>query len=170
MADAILERAPARFALAGHSMGGRVAFEVLRRAPERVLGAALLDTAYAPLNAGREGTQEMAGRYALLEIARREGTRTMGAEWVKKMVHPDRLSDVPLLDSILTMIARKSADIFAAQIKALLERPDAGPLLGKIRCPTLVLCGRQDAWSGLPRHEEMAERIPNSRLVVIEDC
>src|SRR2546423_11805790 len=70
MADAVLERAPARFALAGHSMGGRVAFEVLRRAPERVLGAALLDTAYAPLNAGREGTQEMAGRYALLEIAR----------------------------------------------------------------------------------------------------
>ena len=94
----------------------------------------------------------------------------MGAEWVKKMVHPDRLSDVPLLDSILTMIALKSADIFAAQTKALLERPDAGPLLGKIHCPTLVLCGRQDAWSGLPRHEEMAERIPNSRLVVIEDC
>jgi pimeloyl-ACP methyl ester carboxylesterase len=170
MADAVLERAPARFALAGHSMGGRVAFEVLRRAPERVAGAALLDTAYAPLSAGREAIQETAGRYALLEIARKEGMRAMGTEWVRKMVHPDRLSDRPLLDSILTMIARKTPDIFAAQIKALLERPDAAPLLEKIQCPTLILCGRQDAWSGLPRHEEMAERVRGSRLVVIEEC
>ena len=170
MADAVLERAPARFALAGHSMGGRVAFEVLRRAPERVAAAALLDTAYAPLSPGSEGAQEAAGRFALLEIARNEGMRAMGTAWVKKMVHPDRLPDRLLLDSILTMIARKTPDIFAAQIKALLERPDATPLLEKIQCPTLILCGRQDAWSGLQRHEEMAERIRNSRLVVVEDC
>ena len=170
MAEAVLERAPARFALAGHSMGGRVAFEVLRRAPERVVRAALLDTAYAPLNPGSEGTQEITGRYALLELARTEGMRAMGAAWVKNMVHPDRLSDRPLLDSILTMIERKTPDIFAAQIKALLERPDAGPLLEEIQPPTLILCGRQDAWSGLPRHQEMAQRIPDSRLAVIEDC
>jgi len=151
-------------------MGGRVAFEVLRRAPERVAGAALLDTAYAPLSAGSEGTQEIAGRYALLEIARKEGMHAMGTAWVQKMVHPDRLSDRALLDSILTMIARKTPDIFAAQIKALLARPDATPLLEKIQCPALILCGRQDAWSELPRHKEMAERIHRSRLVVIEDC
>jgi pimeloyl-ACP methyl ester carboxylesterase len=170
MAEAILECAPARFALAGHSMGGRVAFEVLRRAPDRVIAVALMDTAYAPLNPGRDGQAEASGRYALLHIARIQGMRAMAAEWVKKMVHPDRLQDAPLVDSILAMMARKTPDIFAAQIKALLERPDATPLLANIRCPALVLCGRQDAWSTLPRHEEMAERIPNSRLVVIEDC
>lgn len=170
MAEAILERAPARFALAGHSMGGRVAFEVLRRAPERVIAVALMDTAYAPLSPGREGKAEAMGRYALLEVARTRGMRAMASDWVKNMVHPDRLQDAPLIESILTMMERKSPDIFAAQIKALLERPDAAPLLANIRCPALVLCGRQDAWSTLPRHEEMAQRIPGSRLVVIEDC
>jgi pimeloyl-ACP methyl ester carboxylesterase len=170
MAEAILERAPARFAVAGHSMGGRVAFEVLRRAPERNVGAALLDTAYAPLSRGAQGEQEAAERHRLLEIARTRGMRAMGADWIQKMVHPDRLSDVTLIDSILAMIDRKTPDIFAAQIKALLERPDATPLLEKIQCPTLVLCGRQDAWSGLPLHEEMAARIRHSHLVVIEEC
>jgi len=170
IAEALLERAPARFALAGHSMGGRVAFEVLRRAPERVIAVALMDTAYAPLSPGREGKAEALGRYALLEVARTRGMRALASEWVQKMVHPDRLRDAPLIESILTMMERKSPDIFAAQIKALLERPDAAPLLANIRCPALVLCGRQDAWSTLPRHEEMAELIPNSSLVVVEDC
>src|SRR5690242_9544485 len=68
MADAILDRAPSRFALAGHSMGGRVALEVFRRAPERIAGLALMDTAYAPRPAGAAGEPEAAGRYALLEI------------------------------------------------------------------------------------------------------
>ena len=147
-----------------------MAFEVLRRAPERVIAVALMDTAYAPLSPGREGKAEAMGRYALLEVARTRGMRAMASEWVQKMVHPDRLHDAPLIESILTMMERKSPDIFAAQIKALLERPDAAPLLANIRCPALVLCGRQDSWSTLPRHEEMAELIPNSSLVVVEDC
>jgi pimeloyl-ACP methyl ester carboxylesterase len=170
MAQAIIARAPERFAIAGHSMGGRVALEVFRRAPERVQALALLDTAYAPRPAGAEGEDEAAKRYALLEIARRNGTRTMGAVWVQKMVHRDRLFETPLLDAILDMFGRKSCDTFAAQIKALLERPDAGPLLPEIKCPTMVLCGRQDSWSPVEVHEQMAARIPQSRLVVIEDC
>src|SRR5262249_53418183 len=72
MGEAILERAPERFALAGHSMGGRVAFEVLRHAPERLTGLALLDTAHAPRRPGPEGEQEAAQRYRLLEKARKE--------------------------------------------------------------------------------------------------
>src|SRR5947208_2791497 len=75
-----------------------------------------------------------------------------------------------MADSILEMIARKTPDIFAAQIKALLSRPDATAVLSQIRCPALVLCGRQDFWSVLARHEQMAAMIPNSRLVVIENC
>jgi len=170
MADAILERAPQRFALAGHSMGGRVAFEVYRKAPERIAGLALLDTACTPRAAGEQGEQEAAERYRLLDKARREGTRAMGAEWVQRMVHPDRLSDKQLIDAILDMIERKSADVFAAQIKALLDRPDARPVLQKTECPALVLCGRQDAWSVLDHHKEMAAMIAHSRLVAIENC
>lgn len=170
MAEAILERAPERFAIAGHSMGGRVTFEVFRRAPERVAGLAVMDTAYAPRHEGVSGEREAAGRYALLDVARREGTRAMGALWVQRMVHPSRLSDETLLNTILDMIGRKTADIFAAQIKALLDRPDATPLLEEIQCATLVLCGRQDTWAILSQHEQMAVRIPRSRLVVVEEC
>jgi pimeloyl-ACP methyl ester carboxylesterase len=170
MAQRILNNAPERFALAGHSMGGRVAFEVVRRSPERVTHLALLDTAYRLRPAGIKGDEEAAERYRLLEKARKEGMRAMGAEWVQRMVHPDRLSDTKLINAILDMIERKTPEIFAAQIKALLERPDATPLLQKVECPALVLCGRQDAWSVLGVHEEMASLIPQSHLNVIEDC
>ncbi|HLH31612.1 MAG TPA: alpha/beta hydrolase [Terriglobia bacterium] len=170
MAEAILTDAPERFAIAGHSMGGRVAFEVFRRVPERIAGMALMDTAYAPRAAGAAGEQEAANRYALLDIAREKGTRVMAAEWVQGMVHPDRLSDQALITAILDMFGRKTADTFAAQIKALLERPDATSLLPRIQCPTMVLCGRQDAWSTLAQHEQIAAAIPRSRLAVIENC
>ncbi len=67
-------------------------------------------------------------------------------------------------------MARKSAETFAAQIRALLHRPDATPVFSEVQCPTLVLCGRQDSWSVLARHEEMAALVPKSRLIVVEDC
>ena len=144
--------------------------EVFRRVPERLQGIALLDTAYAARAAGAEGEEEAAKRYALLDIAKRNGTRTMGAVWVQKMVHRDRLFETSLMDAILDMFGRKSCDIFAAQIKALLDRPDAEPLLARIKCPTIVLGGRQDTWSTVEVHEQMSTKIRNSRLVVIEDC
>src|SRR4029078_335070 len=95
--------------------------------------------------------------------------RAMGREWLQRMVHPDRLLDRGLIDAILDMIPRKRPDFFAGQIRALLERPDATGLLSEIRCPTLVLCGRQDSWSVLEHHEKMASMISRSRLVAIED-
>jgi pimeloyl-ACP methyl ester carboxylesterase len=170
MAEAILENAPRYFALAGHSMGGRVAFQVFRRAPERITGIALLDTASTSRQAGIQGEQEALERYRLLEKARKDGMRAMGADWVQRMVHPDRLSDAQLMNSILDMVARKTPEMYAAQIKALLDRPDVKALLPQIQCPTLLLCGRQDSWSGLSHHEEMASMIPNSSLAVVENC
>ncbi len=170
MADAILKRAPERFALAGHSMGGRVAFQVFRRAPERVTAIALMDTACTPRAAGAAGAEETEQRYRLLNKARKEGMRAMGAEWVQRMVHPERLSDTTLMNAILDMIARKTPEIFEAQITALLNRPDARDVLPQIHCPSLVLCGREDAWSVLSHHEEMTAMIPHGRLVVIENC
>ncbi|APW38674.1 alpha/beta hydrolase [Rhodoferax koreense] len=173
MARLALQAAPApRFALAGHSMGGRVALEIMRLAPERVERLALLDTGYQPLPDGSAAEHERAQRYALLATARGHGMRAMGEAWALGMVHPTRLADrLPgdVFEEILAMIERKSPDIFAAQIQALLARPDATPVLGGIACPTLVACGRQDTWSPLARHVQMADRIPGARLAVVEE-
>jgi pimeloyl-ACP methyl ester carboxylesterase len=170
MAERILAAAPDRFALAGHSMGGRVALEVLARAPQRVTRLALLDTGYEPLAAGATGERERAGRMRLLELARTQGMRLMAEDWARGMVHPDRLVDAPLMQSIHAMIARSSPQRFECQIEALLGRPDRTALLSGIDIPALVLCGHDDAWSPLARHEDMARRIRGSRLVDIPDC
>lgn len=170
MAERVLALAPPSFALAGHSMGGRVALEIVRRAPQRVLRLALLDTGYRPLPSGKAGDDERAGRYALLALARRDGMRAMGRAWVRRMVHPEHLEDAGLVDGILDMIERQTPDRFEAQIEALLARPDGAPVLRSVECPTLVLCGRQDAWSPVAQHEEIATMTPGATLAVIDDC
>jgi len=170
MASVALDRAPQRFAVAGHSMGGRVAFEVFRRAPDRVLGLALLDTAYKPLQPGEAGEREKAERAGYVKIAQTQGMKAMARTWLQKMVHPSRLADEPLVDSIIEMMGRKSPEIFTGQIKALLGRPDATPVLSAARCPALVLCGREDAWSVLEVHRDMAARMPHARLAIVENC
>jgi pimeloyl-ACP methyl ester carboxylesterase len=170
MAEAIIAQAPPRFALAGHSMGGRVALEVVRRVPERVIALALLDTGHQPLAAGEAGEREVAGRLALVEKAGRQGMRAMGWEWLQGMVYPSRLTDAILVNAILDMIERKTPELFAAQQRALINRPDATSLLAKIRCPTLLLCGQDDIWSPPRRHEEMRDMIPGSALAVIAYC
>ncbi len=170
MAAIVLDKAPPSFVLAGHSMGGRVALEVCRLAPDRVSHLILMDTGFRARAEGEAGDKEQAGRFELLRKAREEGMRAMGQQWVKGMVHPDRLDDEALIESILAMIERKTPDIFAAQINALLHRPDATSVLQSLRCPTLLLCGRQDSWSPLERHKEMAKLIPAAHLGVIENA
>ncbi len=173
MAEGVLARLDApRFALAGHSMGGRVALEIARLAPERITRIALMDTGIAPLATGEAAEREVAGRMALLTTARTEGMRAMGQQWAHGMVHASQLAS-PLFADILDMIERKTPDIFAAQQNALMHRPDATEVLTQLRCPVLLLCGRHDAWSPLARHEDMlrscqAAGVP-ARLVVIEN-
>ncbi len=170
MARAIIASAPPRFAIAGHSMGGRIAFEVWRAAPDRVSGIALMDTGHHPLALGGAGEREVAGRFALLETARRDGMRAMAKEWVQGMVHPTRLTDRALVETILDMFEAKTPEIYAAQTRALIDRPDAGPVMRTIRCPTLVLCGHEDSWSPVQRHLEMVAAIPGSTFVDIPEC
>jgi pimeloyl-ACP methyl ester carboxylesterase len=170
MADNLLARAPPKFALAGHSMGGRVAMEVYARAPERVTRLALLDTGSDSLPAGEPGEREKAGRLRLLDIAQREGMLAMGMEWARNMVHPRRLADASLMDSIHRMIARAPLAQFEAQIHALLRRPDRLPLLAQIVVPTLVLCGHDDRWSPPSQHVEMARHIQGCVYVDVPDC
>jgi pimeloyl-ACP methyl ester carboxylesterase len=167
MAEALLARAPARFALAGHSMGGRIALEVVRRAPQRVQRLALLSTGCQPLAAGEPGERERAGRARLQALARRDGVAAMAREWVQGMVHPQRLGDADLVEAIVAMMARRSVATFEAQIRALLGRPDAEPVLRGLRMPTLMLCGQDDAWSPPERHRAMAACAPGARLVLV---
>ena len=91
----------------------------------------------------------------------------MATQWLPPMIAKERWSDTLLVETILQMFSRKTPEIFAAQIRALLARPDARPVLARIRCPALVLTGDHDAWSPPQRHEEMAALIPGSRLVIV---
>lgn len=170
MAERALVAAPAGpLSLAGHSMGGRVALEILRREPGRVERLALLDSGLDPIAPGEAGERERAQRMALLSTAREAGMRSMGRQWARGMVHPMRLAS-PLFGVILDMIERSTPAVFEAQIAALLGRPDARETFAASRCPVLLACGRQDAWSPLARHEQMQSLRPDARLVVIEDA
>ncbi len=170
MAEKVLLEAPPRFMLAGHSMGGRIALEVLRRAPDRVAGIALLDTGVQPLAAGEAGQREVAGRQELVQLARDRGMAQMAARWVQGMIWGPRLHETALVTAVIEMFTRSSAETFAAQIRALIARPDASALLPDIRCPALVLCGEQDGWAPAERHREMAARIPDAQLVLVPEC
>jgi len=170
MAEAVLQSAPERFALAGHSMGGRVAFQVYRLAPERVTKIAVFNTGADARPAGTAGEDEERKRRALLEIARSQGMRPMAVEWLKGMLPKYRQEDTALVEEIIAMFERKSPDLFEIQMLALLDRPNASPLLRMILCPALVLTGFDDAWSPPGRHLEMAQSIPHSQLVVVPKC
>jgi pimeloyl-ACP methyl ester carboxylesterase len=160
MARIVLDAAPDRFLLAGHSMGARVALEVFRLAPERVDRIALLDTGIHPRAAGEEEK-----RQALIDIARQQGMAAMCARWLPPMLHPEHSA---VVEPLTKMVLRSTPDTFANQQRALLDRPNAREVLPLIECPTLVLCGREDQWSPVTQHEEIAAGIPQSRLVVVE--
>ncbi|HEY3809501.1 MAG TPA: alpha/beta hydrolase [Steroidobacteraceae bacterium] len=167
MAAAVLAAQPGPFAVAGHSMGGRVALEIARQAGDRLRGAVLLDTGFRPLAPGEAGERERQGRFKLLEQAQREGIRAMATVWLRGMVHPSRLADGVLIEAILAMFERRSVAEFAAQIQALLRRPDTTALLPKIECPTLLLCGEQDQWSPPEQHREMLQLLRGGELIVV---
>lgn len=168
MAEVVLASAPERFALAGHSMGGRVALEVYRRAPDRVSHLALLATDYRG-HAGEDArAAEAARRDAILARIDAEGMRGFARMWVKQVVARENLSDATLVTAIVEMMARHGREIGAAQTLAGLERRDQAEVLAQVRCPTLVCAGSEDALRPVAVHRDMAARIAGSRLAVIE--
>jgi pimeloyl-ACP methyl ester carboxylesterase len=162
MAERVLAAAPPRFALAGHSMGGRVALEVWRQAPERVTALALLNTGVHPT---RESEYDSRG--LLVRLARRQGMAALADEWLPPMMGapPDRVAQV--MPSLKAMVRRFTAESFAGQINALLQRPDARQVLPSITVPTLLLSGTNDTWSSLSQHADMQRSVPGSTLVEI---
>ena len=158
MAEHVLARAPERFAVAGHSMGGRVALEVLRAAAPRVSGLALLNTG---IHTVRDGEPQSRG--LLLRLAYQHGMSALAAEWLPPMMAGgSRTAD--LMPRLTAMVERSAPDSYAGQINALLNRPEALTVLSTIRVPTLLLSGSEDTWSPVSQHEAMRRRIPHATL------
>jgi pimeloyl-ACP methyl ester carboxylesterase len=165
MASHALAQAPwPAFAVAGLSMGGYVAMEVMRRAPERIAKLALLDTSARP-----ETPAATERRMHHIALAERD-IELAAREFFPLLVHPDRAEDDTLLERLLTMARAVGKEAFIRQQHAIMGRADSRAWLAAIACPTLVLCGRQDVLCTVAMHEEIADRIPIARLVIIENC
>lgn len=167
MAERVLLEAPERFALAGHSMGGRVALELWRRTPERITALGLLNTGAFPRR-----PEEATSRARLVKIARQQGMAALAAEWLPPMMARTAatVEQRSVMQRLTSMVERQTPESFAAQIQALLNRPDAEPLLPSIRVPTLLLSGSVDTWSPLSQHVHMQRMIPGSILVEVADA
>jgi pimeloyl-ACP methyl ester carboxylesterase len=143
-------------------MGGYIAFEIMRQAPQRVARLALLDTGARPetaeQTARRQGPMAMARAGKLIEVA---------DESFVFFVHPDRHGDVALRETVRAMAEETGAQAFLRQQQAIMARPDSRPGLAAIRCPTLMLVGEQDRGTPPELAREIAAGIPGARLVIV---
>jgi pimeloyl-ACP methyl ester carboxylesterase len=165
IAARILMDAPPRFALAGLSMGGYIAFAMLRLAPERVDKLALLDT-----NARADTPEQTAGRKTQIALAQAGRYGEIPEQAIPRYLLKRNQND-PLLSGIVRqMIAETGAEAFVRQQTAIMTRPDSRPMLSSIRCPTLVLVGDTDIATPPAVNKEMADAIPGAQYVVVPDC
>ena len=164
LARRILAAAPPRFALAGLSMGGYVAFEIMRRAAERVAKLALLDT-----GAGAEVPERTEQRRPLLQLARQGRFPDITDNQFPLLVHRKRHGDAKLRATVRAMNEETGADAYLRQQQAIMTRPDSRPGLAAIACPTLVLVGDDDQLTPPALAHEMAAGIRGSRLVIVPD-
>ena len=163
-ADALAQAPEGRFALAGHSMGGYVALEIMRREPQRVEQLALLNT-----NARPDSPESTENRKRLLALAERDFDAAVST-LLERQLTAEHLAD-PAMTATITQMARSvGREGFARQQKAIMGRADSRPDLGRIACPTLVIAARDDAIMPLALLEELAGGIPGARLEVIDEC
>jgi pimeloyl-ACP methyl ester carboxylesterase len=146
-------------------MGGYVAFEIMRRAPERVAKLALLDTTARP-----DLPEQTAARRAQIELARAGRFAEVPDLLFPKFVAAARRGDAALRAVVRAMAEATGPDAFARQQTAIMARPDSRPLLASIRCPALVLVGEQDELTPPDRAAEIAAGLPNGRAVTVPDC
>ncbi|WP_439575439.1 alpha/beta fold hydrolase [Phreatobacter sp.] len=165
IARQLLKEAPPRFALAGLSMGGYVALEVVRLAPGRVDRLALLDTRASP-----DSEQDREIRLATIRLAETGRFDDIHPALWPRLVHLSRLREPALEATVKAMSEATGPRVFIRQQKAVMSRRDFRAGLGAIACPTLVLVGDQDAITPPFMAEDMAAAIPGARLVVVPDC
>ncbi|MBR0994360.1 alpha/beta hydrolase [Bradyrhizobium japonicum] len=165
IARRILSEAPPRFALAGHSMGGYIAFEIMRQAPERVIKLALINTQARP-----DTPEATARRRGLMERAKRGELRAIREESFPELVHPSRRDDSDILKLVHAQDEDVGVEGYLRQQTAIIARVDSRSTLATIKCPTLVLTGDADSTIPNALSKEMAEGIPGARLVILDRC
>lgn len=165
MADRVLAAASARFALAGMSMGGYLAMEIMRRAPERVDRLALVDTTALP-----DTADQSQRRRDSVSLAAAGGFAKILPAMLPNLVHPDHAGLERVGGVLRDMAATIGPDAFARQQNAIMRRPDSRPGLPRIGCPTLIVVGAEDALTPPARAEEMAALIPRSVVEMIGHC
>ncbi|MDE2362453.1 MAG: alpha/beta fold hydrolase [Hyphomicrobiales bacterium] len=165
VAQDVLRAAPEQFLLCGLSMGGYIAFEIMRQAPGRVLRLALLDTQATP-----ESEQQKINRAERIRAAREGGMLGVADLQWSQLVHPARYEDEHLRSIQRKMAVDTGFEAFMRQALAIMHRPDSRPGLADIACPTLVLTGQQDQLTPPEKAREMADGIAGAKLVVLPDC
>jgi pimeloyl-ACP methyl ester carboxylesterase len=162
----VLDQAPAgKFALAGLSLGGMIAVEIMQIAADRVTKLALLDTGMRSQTAAEQAIRR--GRIRLANEGRFE--LVLGLQ-MSRFIPAYRLADKALVDAVIAMCTETGVEIYKRQEELAAVRVDRRPDLPKIECPTIVVCGRDDAATPLFMSEEIAAAIKGSELVVIEQC
>ena len=164
IAQRVLASAPARFALAGLSMGGYICFEILRQAPDRIAKLILLDTSARP-----DLPEQSEQRRSQMEMARSGRLGEVADTLFPRLVHARRWGDESLRRICRAMVQEVGAEGFISQQTAIMGRPDSRPGLAAIRCPTLVIVGDGDVLTPPERAEEIANGIRGARLSVIRD-
>ncbi len=161
----ILREAPEEFSLVGFSMGGYVAFELLRRAPERITRLALIST-----SARADTPDRRAVRQAMIDRAQSGGYDALVDELLPGVVHESRVGDEVLMGAIRDMALRVGAEAVVRQLKLIMNRPDSRAELPGIGCPTLIVCGRDDQLTPPELSKEMADGIPGAGLELVASC
>jgi len=162
MAEAVLAAAPRRFALAGLSMGGYVAQEIMRRAPRRVTRLALISTTARP-----DAPEQSAMRRELIALARSERFALVMPRLLPKLISAGRRDDADLRRLVVGMAEAVGAEVFIRQQTAIVGRPDGRDDLSRVAVPTAVICGDADELTPPDRHQEIAAAIPGAKLTVI---
>jgi len=165
IARRILAEAPPRFALAGHSMGGYIAFEIMRQAPQRVAKLALINTQARP-----DTPEATARRRGQIARAKSGDYHAVLDELFLGFVHPSRREDATLRQLVRDMGDDIGAEAFIRQQTAVLSRPDSRPTLAWIKCPTLVLSGDEDNTIPNSLSVEMADGIHGAKLTILANC
>lgn len=160
----VLSWAPETFALAGLSMGGYVAQEIVRQAPERVSRLALLDT-----SALADSDDQRKLRTGFIAQAHKGEFKGVTSFLLPLLIHKNRLKDKELTDKIAAMAENIGRDAFVRQQHSIMSRKDGFDVLSRVICPAVVICGRQDALTSLEMHRAMVDAMPDAAFVVIED-
>lgn len=162
----VVDQMPAeKFALAGLSLGGMLAVEIMQFAAPRVTKLALLDTGMRS-----QSEAERAVRRARIRLADEGRFELVLGMQMTRFIPAYRLPDKALVDEVMTMCSEIGVEIYKRQEELAAIRVDRRPDLPRIRCPTTVVCGRDDAATPLFMSEEIAKAIPTASLAVIEQC